>query len=152
MRGRGEPCWDFCSAAYHFGEATGRDDVAGVDEAVEVTGGLFNLFAHFVVAVEIEDVVHKIESVLVVVDFRVEAGQVEAICHVFLVDLAKVFIAPGRDELVENLLVPRPESWREIKRSEKIMSKARKRTGKANSLPEGFFHQKIQVGLENFHP
>ena len=64
-----------------------------------MTGGFFDGFAHFVVAVEIEDIVHQIESVLVVVDFGVEAGQVEAVCQVFLVDLAEVLIATRGDEL-----------------------------------------------------
>jgi hypothetical protein len=54
---------------------------------------LLNLFTHIIVAVEVEDVCNEIECILVVLDFGVEARQVEAVGEVFFVDLAEVFVA-----------------------------------------------------------
>ena len=68
-------------------------------QAVEVAGGLLDGLAHVVVAVEIEDVGDQVERVLVVLNFVVQAGQVEAVGQVVLVDLAEILIAAGGDEL-----------------------------------------------------
>jgi len=54
---------------------------------------LLNLLAHIIVAIEIEDVRHEVECILVVLDFRVKACQVEPIGEVFFVNLAKVFVS-----------------------------------------------------------
>lgn len=54
---------------------------------------LLNLLAHIIVAVKVEDVRHKIECILVVLDFGVEARQVEPIREVFFVNLAKVLVS-----------------------------------------------------------
>ena len=62
-------------------------------------GRLLDGFAHVVFAVEVEDISDEVEGVLVVVDFGVEAGEVEAVCEVFLIDFAEVFVATGGDEL-----------------------------------------------------
>lgn len=62
-------------------------------QAVQVPGRTLNGLAHIIVAVEVEDIRHQIERILVVLDLGVEAGQVEAIRQVVLVDLAKVFVA-----------------------------------------------------------
>lgn len=83
----------------HLGETACRHDVPCVHEAVEVSGGLFDRLAHVVFAVQVEDIGDQVERVLVVVDFGVEARQVEAVGDVFFVDLAKVFIATRRYEL-----------------------------------------------------
>lgn len=61
--------------------------------------GFFDRLAHLIIAVEIEDIVDEVEGVLVVVDFGVEASEVEAVGEILLVDLAEVFIAAGGDEL-----------------------------------------------------
>ena len=79
----------------HLGEAAGRDDVACVDEAVEVAGGLLNRLAHVVFAVEVEDVGDQVQGVLVVVDLCVQAGEVETVGDVFFVDLTEVLVATG---------------------------------------------------------
>ena len=55
--------------------------------------GLFYLFPHVIVAVEVEDICDKIEGILVVLDFGVEPGKVETVGEVFLVYFAKVLIA-----------------------------------------------------------
>lgn len=62
-------------------------------QAVQVPGRTLNGLAHIIVAVEVENIRHQIEGILVVLDLGVEAGQVKAICQVVLVDLAKVFVA-----------------------------------------------------------
>ena len=66
-----------------------------MDQAVEVPSGLLDGLAHVVFAVEVEDIGDQVEGVLVVVDFGVEAGQVEAVGEVLFVDFAEVFVATG---------------------------------------------------------
>lgn len=70
-----------------------------MNEPVKVPSRLFNLFPHLIVAVEVEDVRHEVERILVVLHLGIEAGQVEAIREVLLIDLAKVLVAAGGDEL-----------------------------------------------------
>lgn len=62
-------------------------------QAVQVPGRALNGLAHIIVAVEVEDIRHQIERILVVLDLGVETSQVEAIRQVIFVDLAKVFVA-----------------------------------------------------------
>ena len=85
--------------AYHLRKTPSRDDVAGVYEAVEVPGRLLDLFAHLVFAVEVEDICDEIKCVLIILHFSVEAGEIETVGQIFFVDLAKVFVATGGDEL-----------------------------------------------------
>lgn len=54
--------------------------------------GFFDLFPHIIIAIEVEDVGYEVERILVVLDFRVEACQIEAIGEVLFVYFAKVFI------------------------------------------------------------
>ena len=86
---------------YHFREPSGRDNVAGVNQAVQVPGRLFYGLAHLVIAVEIEHVCHEVQRILVVLHLRVEAGEVEPVGQVVLVDFAKVLIAARRYELAK---------------------------------------------------
>ena len=85
--------------AYHLCQAPRRDDVARVDETIQMPGRLFYRLAHLVVAIEVEDVRNEVERILVVLDLGVEAREVEAVREVLFVDLAKVLVAAGRDEL-----------------------------------------------------
>ena len=64
-----------------------------------MTGGLFNLFTHIIVAVEVEDVGDEVKGILVVLNVGVEACQVEAVGEVVFVDFAKVFVTAGGYEL-----------------------------------------------------
>jgi hypothetical protein len=50
-----------------------------MDEAVEMSCALLDLFAHVVVDFHVEDVGHEVERILVVLYFRVKASKVEAI-------------------------------------------------------------------------
>lgn len=77
----------------HLGQPARRDDVPCVHQPVQVARRLFNRLAHVVVAVQVEHVRDQVQRVLVVVHFRVQAGQVESVGDVFLVDFAEVFIA-----------------------------------------------------------
>jgi hypothetical protein len=85
--------------AHHLGETPRRHDIPGVDEPIQMPGRLLNGLAHLIVAVEVEHVGYQVQGILVVLHLGVEAGQVEAIGQVLLVDLAKVLVAARRDEL-----------------------------------------------------
>lgn len=61
--------------------------------------GVFDLFSHVVVAVEIKDVRYEVKCILIVLYIRIETGQVEAIGEVVFINLAEVFVATRRDEL-----------------------------------------------------
>lgn len=54
---------------------------------------LLDLFPHIVIAVEVEDIGYKVEGILVVLNFGVQAREVEAIGQILLVDLAKVLVS-----------------------------------------------------------
>jgi len=60
-----------------------------------MAGGLFNLLAHLVIALNVEDVGDELEGVLVVLDFGLQAGEVEAVGEVVFVYLAEVLVAAG---------------------------------------------------------
>jgi hypothetical protein len=92
---------------YHFRKTTRSDNVTSMDQAIEMTSGLFNLFAKVVVGVQIEDVRDQVHSVLVILHLGVETGKIETVQEVLLINLAKVLIATRRDELrnARNLLV-----------------------------------------------
>lgn len=60
---------------------------------------LLDCFPHVVVAVKVEHIGDEVERVLIVLDFGVEAREVEAVGQVLLVYLAEVLVAPGRYEL-----------------------------------------------------
>ena len=70
-----------------------------MDKAVQVTGRFLDLLTHFIIAVEVKDIVDEIQRVLVVLHVGVDSRQIEAVGQVFFVDLTKVLVAAGRDEL-----------------------------------------------------
>jgi len=84
---------------HHLGQSTGRDDVAGVDETVEMARRFLYRLSHVIVAVEIEHVGDQVKGILVVLDLGVEAREVKAIRKIVFVDLAEVLVAARRDEL-----------------------------------------------------
>ena len=55
---------------------------------------LFYLVSHLLVAVQVKYVCDQIKSILVVLDFSVQPGQVEAIGKVIFVYFAEVFVTP----------------------------------------------------------
>jgi hypothetical protein len=70
-----------------------------VHETVQVPRRLLDLLAHLVVAVEVEDVGHEVEGILVVLNLGVQPSKIEAIGQVLFVDLAEVLVPPRRNEL-----------------------------------------------------
>ncbi len=91
-------------------------------ETVQMPRCFLNLLSHIVVHLHIEDIGHEVKRVLVVLDLRVKAGQVEAVRKVVFVDLAEVLISSGRYELIRWLArvmsVPRhPSCLRQPRKS-----------------------------------
>lgn len=70
-----------------------------------MTSGLLDLLPKIVISVKVEDVGHQIKCILIVRDLGVEAGQIEAIGQVILVNLAEVFVAPRGDKLSRREMV-----------------------------------------------
>lgn len=85
---------------YHFGQTSGRDYVSGVNQAVQVPCRLLDGLSHVIIAVKIEYIGDEVERILIVLDLGVQAGQVEAVREVVLVDLAKVLVASRGNELM----------------------------------------------------
>lgn len=97
------------ATAYHFGETTGSDNVAGMDKSVQVASRFLDLLTKVVVRIEVENVGHEVQCILIVRDLGVKAGKVETIGQVFLVDFAKVLVSAGRNELGKKV---RLGSWK----------------------------------------
>lgn len=62
--------------------------------------GFLYLLPHFIIAIEVEHIGDKVKSILIVLYFGVQAGEVETVRQVFLIDLAKVLVSPRRYEPV----------------------------------------------------
>lgn len=77
-------------------------------EAIQVPRRLLDGLAHLIVALEIKDIGDEIQGILVILDFRVKARQVEPVGEVVFVDFAKVLVAPRRDELRTNNILVSP--------------------------------------------
>lgn len=86
-------------AAYHFLQAARCYDIAGVNQAVQMPSRLLNLLTHLILTFELKDIRDEVQSVLIVRYFSIKTSKIESIRQVFLVDLAKVFIASGRYKL-----------------------------------------------------
>ena len=95
---------------YHFSESSCCGNVPRVDKPIEMSRGVFDLFSHVVVAVEIKDVRYEVKRILIVLYIRIEAGQVEAIGKVVFIDLAEIFVPAGRDELFRLIKVSESQS------------------------------------------
>ena len=84
---------------YHLCQASCCSNVSSVHKAIKMSGRLFYRFSHLIIAVEIKDIGHKIQRILVVLDIGIQSSQIEAVCQVVFVDLAKVFVATRGYEL-----------------------------------------------------
>jgi len=62
-------------------------------KTVEMPGRLFNLFTHLVVAIKIENIRNQIKCILVILNFGVQASEIETIGEVIFIDFAKVLVA-----------------------------------------------------------
>lgn len=85
--------------AYHFGETTGGDNIASMNQAIQMACRFLNLLAQVVVCIEVENIRHKVQRILIVRYFGVQASKVEAVGQVFLVDLTEVLISARRNKL-----------------------------------------------------
>ena len=65
-------------------------------------GRLLDHLPLLVFAVEIEDVGDEIEGMLIILNFRIEAGQIKSISQVVLIDFTEVFVSSGRNELCKS--------------------------------------------------
>ncbi len=72
-----------------------------MDEPIQVSCRFLDLFSHLIVAVEVEDICHQLECILIVLHLGVEAGQIESIGKIVFVNLAEVFVATRRYELCQ---------------------------------------------------
>lgn len=79
--------------AYHLCQTPSCDNVSRVYQSIQMSRRLLDLFPHIIVAVKVENVRYEVEGILVVLDFGVEAREVEPVGQVLFVDLAEVFIS-----------------------------------------------------------
>ena len=66
-----------------------------MNQTVQMAGRLLDRFAHVIFAIQVKDVCDEVESVLVVLDFGVEASEVESVCEVLFVYFTEVLISTG---------------------------------------------------------
>jgi hypothetical protein len=83
----------------HLCQPPSRHNVSRMHKPVQMPRRLLDRLAHLVVTVEVEHIRHEIQRILVVLDLRIEASQIEPVRQVLLVDLTEVFVATIRDEL-----------------------------------------------------
>ena len=57
--------------AYHFGETTGGDNIASVNQAIQMARRFLNLLAQVVVCIEVENIRYKVQRILIVRYFGV---------------------------------------------------------------------------------
>lgn len=57
-----------------------------------MAGGFLDLLSHLIIAVDVKDIRNKIESVLIVLNFGVEAREVETVGQILFINLTKVLV------------------------------------------------------------
>ena len=80
---------------YHLGQTPRRNDIAGMDQTIKMSCALLDLIAHVVIDFHVKDICHELERILIVLNFRVQPGEIETVGEVILVNLAEIFIAFG---------------------------------------------------------
>ena len=90
---------------YHLCKPSRSRNVSCMDQAVQVPCRFLDLLSHIIVTIQVKDISDEIESVLIILDVRIEPSKVESVCEIVFVDLAEIFIASRRDELHAYLLV-----------------------------------------------
>ena len=56
---------------------------------------LLYLLSHIIIAIEVENISHQVERVLVVLNIGIQPSKIESVCEIVLIDFAEVFIAAG---------------------------------------------------------
>lgn len=62
-------------------------------QAIQMPRRLLDRLPHVVIAIEVENIRHQVKGILVVLNVRVEAGEVEAVGEVVFVYFAEVLVA-----------------------------------------------------------
>lgn len=63
-------------------------------QAIQMPRRFFDRLPHVVIAIEVEHISHQVEGILVVLDVRVKAREVEAVGKVVFIYLAEVLVPP----------------------------------------------------------
>ena len=79
--------------SHHLLQTTSSSYITSVHQSVQVTSRLLDLLTHIVIAVEVEDISNQVQSMLIVLDVRVETCEVEAIGEVVFVNFTEVLVA-----------------------------------------------------------
>ncbi len=58
-----------------------------------------DLLSHIIVTVKVKDISDEVESILIILDIRIEPSKVEAIREIVFINLAEIFVTSRRDEL-----------------------------------------------------
>lgn len=66
-------------SVYHLCQSTGSDNISCVHQPVQVSCTLLDCLPHLIVAIKVEDIGDEVERILVVLNLRVESGEVEAV-------------------------------------------------------------------------
>lgn len=80
------------SGTYHLRQAPTGDDKPGMDEAVQLGGRPLDVIHDIFIVAGLESVCYESESMLIVFDRVAQAGEIEPIGDIFVIDLAKVYI------------------------------------------------------------
>ena len=70
-------------------------------QTIKMPCRLLDLVSHLIVTVKVEDICNHVQRILVILNIRIQAGKIEAICKVVLVYLTEILITAGRDELYD---------------------------------------------------
>jgi hypothetical protein len=62
-------------------------------------GRLLNLLSEVIVRIQIENVCHQVQRILIILDLRIQTSQVESVRKIFLVNLAEIFVSSRRYKL-----------------------------------------------------
>src|SRR5690606_2024445 len=83
---------------HHLAQAPTGNDISRMHQTVKMPCTLVDLFPHFILAIHIKNIRHKIQRMVVVENFVLQAREVEAVRQILFVNLAEVFVATGRKE------------------------------------------------------
>jgi hypothetical protein len=75
-----------------------------MNKPIQVPCRLLYSLPHFIITIQIENISNEVKGILIVLDFGIKTRQIEPVSEVVFVDLAKVLVAPGRDELRTKVL------------------------------------------------
>ena len=101
--------------SHHLLQATCSHNISRVYQTVKMSSGLFYLFSHLLVAVQVKNICNQVERILIILYLSVQICKIESIGKVVFVDVAKVFVAARRDELVQIKMLANLQIIRRLK-------------------------------------